>query len=328
MKSKVPLRLSIVIPVFNSEKTIGALCRDLVGALSGRYRLEVILVNDFSRDGSAEVCKALHDEFRDTVTLISLSRNFGEHNAVMAGLNNASGEYCVIMDDDFQNPPGEVSKLVEECLKGYDVVYAQHDTKKDGLFRNVGSRFNDTVANIVLRKPRGLYLSSFKVINRFLLDEIIKFSGPDPYIDGIILRTTANIGKVEVEHGRRPYGRSNYSLGKLVALWRNSVVNFSLLPLRLVGLMGILMLAGWFVYGFYILSERVLNPDRSYEYAVLLSVRFLLSGIALLAISLVGEYVGRIFLFLNREPQYVVREIRRASGKEMRVLRMTDGKRR
>ena len=220
-------RLSVVIPVYNAEKTIESLCNTLIDMYRLKFELEIILVNDNSKDSTHLICQRLHDTYRDTITYIRLSRNFGEHCAVMAGLNNASGEYAVIMDDDFQNPPEEISRLVTEMESGVDVVYTYYPVKRDSIFRNLGSALNDKMANVILQKPSDLYLSSFKIINRFLINEIIKYTGPDPYIDAIIFRATDSIGKIEVRHDKRRHGRSNYTIGKLISLWGNMVVTYS-----------------------------------------------------------------------------------------------------
>jgi undecaprenyl-phosphate 4-deoxy-4-formamido-L-arabinose transferase len=301
--------LSIVIPVYNAEKTIESLCKTLIDLYVEQHTLEIVLVNDNSHDSTDLVCRRLHETFKDIITYIRLSRNFTEHNAVMAGLNSATGSLCVIMDDDFQNPPEEVGRLVAEIEKGYDVVYSDYPQKKDSLFRNFGSLFNDRMANIILHKPAGLYLSSFKVMNRFLVNEVIKYTGPDPYIDAIILRSTANIGRVEVRHDRRSHGRSGYTLTKLISLWGNMVVSYSLIPLRILGVIGFVMT----IFGIYMGGTTLLDyllPGRvdPSEYETLTSVTAFARGFQLLAVSVVGEYVGRIYLSLNADPQFVVRE--------------------
>jgi len=307
--------VSIVIPVFNAEKTIESLCETLIDLYGQTCRLEIVLVNDNSRDSTHLICTRLYREHPQSITYLRLSRNFGEHNAVMAGLNHVTGDVCVIMDDDFQNPPEEVGRLLEELANGYDAVYSAYPKKRDSLLRNLGSRFNDRMATILLKKPADLYLSSFKALNRFLVDEIIKYTGPDPYIDAIILRTTSHIGRLQVSHAPRRHGRSGYTLGKLVSLWGNMVVSYSLIPLRLLGILGTLMT----LYGVYAGADYLLDlliptgPDPTAYDGLTASILFF-RGFNLLAISVVGEYVGRIYLALNRDPQYVVRErlLRRA----------------
>lgn len=303
------IALSIVIPVYNAAQTIESLCNTLTDLYADKYDLEIVLVNDNSRDSSDLICRRLQEKFSTIITYLKLSRNFSEHNAVMAGLNNASGALCVVMDDDFQNPPEEVERLVDEISRGYDVVYTEYAVKQDGMFRNLGSMFNDRMANIILHKPSGLYLSSFKIMNRFLVNEIIKYTGPDPYIDAIILRSTANIGRLEVRHERRRHGRSGYTLGKLISLWGNMVVSYSLIPLRLIGIIGLMLAIYGVVKGGHVLLD-FLSPsfEDLTDYETLTAVTAFFRGFQMLAISVVGEYVGRIYLSLNSDPQFIIRE--------------------
>jgi len=301
--------LSIVIPVYNAEKTIESLCNTLIDLYAGKYELELVLVNDNSRDSSHLICQRLQQEQPETIVYLRLSRNFGEHCAVMAGLNNISGDLCVIMDDDFQNPPEEVAQLLQEMDKGYDVVYTQYPVKNDSMLRNLGSLANDKMANLILRKPADLYLSSFKCMNSFLVREIIKYHGPDPYIDAIILRATGNIGKVQVRHDKRKHGSSGYSLKKLISLWGNMVISCSLIPLRVLGFIGLLLAVYGTIMGMDVLADVLLpTADDMTEYETLTAVTSFFRGFQMLAISVVGEYVGRIYLSLNADPQFVIRE--------------------
>src|SRR5687767_4758790 len=224
------LRVSIVIPVYRGGESIAHLVPALRESLSAYYELEIILVNDGSPDHSAAVCRGLAADFEE-VKFVNLSRNFGEHNAVMAGLRYVTGECAVIMDDDCQNPPEEVTKLVEELCRGYDVVFACYEKKHHSWLRNLGSRFNNEVATILLHKPRDLYLSSFKAISRFAIDEVVRYSGPYPYLDGLLLRFTSNYSRVTVRHVSRAGGSSGYTMRKLISLWLNMFTNFSVLPL-------------------------------------------------------------------------------------------------
>jgi len=304
-----PTSLAIVIPVYNSEKTIARLVDELVGNLGPLYRLEIILVNDHSGDRSEEACISLYQRYKDTVRFYSLSRNVGEHSAVMAGLNKTTAGYVVIMDDDFQNPVGEVTKLVEKALKGdFDVVYTYYREKKHNMFRNIGSWFHNRVANFMLRKPKDLYLSSFKVLSRFLVDEIIKYKAPFPYIDGLILQATENIGRVEVEHHPRQESRSGYTLGKLVSLWLNMFTNFSILPLRLSVFLGFVFAFLGLAMGAYTVIEKINHPDLPVGFASLIFSISVFAGVQLISLGIIGEYIGRIFLTLNRKPQYTIKK--------------------
>ena len=304
-----PVALSLVIPVFNSEGTIERLVEGLIGELGSLFRLEIVLVNDNSMDRSEEACISIFEKHGKTVKFYSLSRNVGEHNAVMAGLNKVTGDYVVIMDDDFQNPVGEVVRLVETAVANqYDVVYSYYETKKHSVLRNLGSWFNDKVANLMLQKPKHLYLSSFKVLNKFLVNEIIKYQAPFPYIDGLILQITDNIGKVIVDHNERREGRSGYTIKKLISLWLNMFTNFSILPLRISIIMGFVFASVGLILGVYSAIEKLLNPNVPLGFTSLLVSISIFGGIQLIMLGMVGEYIGRIFLSLNKKPQYTIRK--------------------
>ena len=301
--------LSIVIPVYNGASSIA----ELVGALE-QLRIqgghEIVLVNDGSRDNSLAVCRALVERARVPIALVDLSRNYGEHNAVMAGLWHARGEYAVVMDDDFQNPPEEVGRLVDHAIRrGYDIVYTHSPVKHHHWLRNLGSRLNDRVANFMLDKPRHLYLSSFKCLSRFLVDQILRYRGPYPYIDGLALRCTRNIGTLEVRHEPRREGRSNYTLRKLLRLWLNMFVNFSVMPLRVSTVVGLACSVLGLGLGIDVLVERLLRPDIPVGWASVLMPVVLFSGVQLVMLGLLGEYLGRLFLTENQTPQFVVREV-------------------
>jgi len=304
------LTISIVIPVYNGGATIEQLCDSLVDELGHSFRLQIVLVDDGSTDNSVAVGRELHERHPEVVDCITLSRNFGEHNAVMAGLHCAEGDYCVIMDDDLQNPPAEVRNLIDEITKGYDVVYTRYNAKRHSLFRNLGSRLHNWMATHALGKPPDLYLSSFKIVSRFVVREVIHYTGPDPYLDAIILRITRKIGTVKVRHEPRGNGKSGYTLAKLVSLWGNMFVAFSLYPLRLLGALGIVMALAGFFYGLYTFVALALpsmeDPDG---YQRLNAAMWFSRGLTLLAIGIVGEYIGRIYMYLSRDPQFIIRDM-------------------
>lgn len=300
--------ISIVIPVYNGGKSIQKLVDILIEKLS-TYKLEIVLVNDCSPDNSEEKCIQLFERYQGTVKFFSLSKNVGEHNAVMAGLNQVNGNFTVIMDDDFQNPVSEVEKLIDYAIESNnDVVYTYYDKKQHSFFRNLGSKFNDIMATYLLKKPRNLYLSSFKVLNLFLVKEIIKYDLPFPYIDGLILRTTNNIGKIKVKHKKRQEGKSNYTLVKLVSLWMNMFTNFSIVPLRIATVIGFIFSFFGFIYGIYAVIDKMLHPNLPIGYTTIIVFISIFSGIQLIAMGMIGEYLGRMFLSHNKKPQYSVRK--------------------
>lgn len=308
--TKLNINLSVIIPVYNSEATIPAVVSSVIEYLDDKVSFfEIILINDgSSEDDSRQVCEDLAKK-HSNIIFISLSKNFGEHNAVMAGLQYSTGEIAVIIDDDLQNPPSEIIKLIEEVNKGYDVVYSKYEHKQHGYFRNFGSKINDIAATILLKKPRSLYLSSFKAINRFLINEIIKYTGPYPYIDGLIWQVTDNYSSVLVKHNKREMGESGYTLKKLVSLWLRMFTNFSVLPLRLSIVFGLVISLIGFFAALLFLIEKFNNPDIPLGWASLIISFLLLSGIQLCSLGMIGEYLGRLFLRDNGKPQYVIRDV-------------------
>lgn len=303
------VNLSIVIPVYNSEATIGPLTEKLIDALSRDYNLEIVLVNDNSKDNSEKVCIELYKKHKPFIKFYSLAKNVGEHNAVMAGLNQVTGDYTVIMDDDFQNPISEVLKLVEFAKEhNFDVVYTYYDRKQHSFFRNLGSKFNDKVANIMLNKPKDLYLSSFKLLNKFVVKEIIKYDMPYPYIDGLVLRTTNSIGKIKVHHVARGQGRSGYTIKKLVSLWLNMFTNFSILPLRWSIIVGFIFAVLGLIFGVVIMIEKFSDPTLPMGFTTIAVAVFIFAGIQLISLGIIGEYIGRIKLSQNKSPQYTIKK--------------------
>lgn len=308
------MKLSVIIPVYNSTKVIGRLVKDLEKELAPLYGLEIVLVNDGSPDLTcAEACRNIAEK-NEKVKFLNLSRNFGEHNAVMAGLNYCTGEAAVIIDDDFQNPPSEVTKLVDKLNEGHDVVYTYYKNKKHSMFRNFASKFNNLIASILIGKPYNLYLSSFKAINRFVIGEVIKYTGPYPYIDGLILRTTNNYGCFLAEHQTSEKEKSGYTSRKLIALWMNMFTNFSILPLRIATYLGFVFAFFGFLGAIIFFIEKLQDPELPVGWASLIVSLLVISGIQLFAIGMVGEYLGRLFLKDNGDPQFVIRNTVNCKG--------------
>jgi glycosyltransferase involved in cell wall biosynthesis len=310
-----PINVSVVIPVFNAEATIGALTERLVEVFNDCGALQIVLVNDGSWDRTHEVCLALVDKLPHVVSYICLAKNFGEHNAVMAGLRHIMGDYVVIMDDDCQHHPEDAVRLVDEArARGLDLVYSDYPSREHHWFRILGSRFNGMVANFMLDKPKDLYLSSFKCLSRWLVREIVKYKGPFPYIDGLALRCTRNIGRIPIAHHRRPTGRSGYNLRKLVELWLNMCVNFSVMPLRVSAVLGLTLVVCGALLGVAVVLEKFTGRDIPAGWPFLAIITLLFSGVQLLTLGIIGEYLGRLFLSINEMPQFVIKEFRGVRG--------------
>ena len=291
--------LSVVIPIFNSALRIEALVSVLEHELKN-IQYDIILVNDGSKDDSESVCLNLAKN-RPQINTLSLSKNFGEFNAVMCGLNYAKGKYVVVIDDDFQNPPSEILRLLECAYSGdHDVVYSYYSEKKHSILRKLGSFIINYFATYLLKKPKDLYLSSFKLLSQDLVVEIIKFKTPYPYLDGIIFFLTDRIGKLEVIHNAREDGQSGYTIRKLISLVFTVFFGYSLLPLRIIMSLGVLSIFLSLTYmGLYFFD---IIPEWGSP------VIIFFCGVILCSLALVGEYVGKTFMLLNGNPQYLVRK--------------------
>lgn len=300
--------ISVVIPVYNSEKTIGQVVNKLISLYSQEYRFEIILVDDYSKDNSNKVCKNLAIK-NNNIKLISLCKNYGQHSAIMAGLTFCKGEYVVLMDDDMQNPPEEVSKLIHKIEKGYDVVCGARQEYRQNAFRKFGSSLNNQMFNIMLDKDKGLIMSNFLVMRKYIVKELIKYDGPYPYIQGLILRTTRNVTHVLVEHQKREVGKSNYNLLKLLRLWTNGLTNFSIKPLRISTFLGTFFALVGFIVSLVLFIRKIVNPSIQLGWTSLMVTIVFLSGVQLISIGMLGEYIGRLFMFQNKSPQFVIKEV-------------------
>lgn len=304
--------LSFVIPLYYSADTLAPLVKQ-IEALEIEGGHELVLVNDGSRDATAGLCRELLRDARIPMIFVNHARNYGEHNAVLTGYRHARGAYLVNLDDDGQNPPAEAVKLWRHAKReGLDVVYGHYSHKEHPAFRNFGSWLTNRMTDWVLDKPKGFYLSSFRCVSAFVAREVASHEGPYPYIDGLILQVTQNIGALEVLHTERAAGRSGYTLRRLLRLWLSTFVNFSVMPLRLATLLGLMMAAAGLLGLGLVFYLWLMNQGPDYGWGSLMGALLVFSGTQLVVLGLIGEYVGRMFLTVNRRPQSVVRSVERA----------------
>jgi glycosyltransferase involved in cell wall biosynthesis len=303
--------LSFVIPLYYSAETIVPLVKSIEQLeIPGGH--EIVLVDDGSRDATTGLCRELLRDARVPITLVNHARNYGEHNAVLTGYRHARGAYIVNLDDDGQNPPAEAVRLWEHArTQGLDAAYGHYEDKKHSLWRNFGSWLTNRMTDWVLEKPRGFYLSSFRCVSAFVAREVAKHAGPFPYIDGLILQVTQNVGALTVRHDERTAGQSGYTLRRLVRLWASTFVNFSVMPLRLATLLGLLMATGGLVGLAFVFYLRFTHQGPAYGWGTLMGALLVFSGTQLVMLGLIGEYLGRMFLTVNGRPQSTVRSVER-----------------
>ncbi len=304
-------KISFVIPCYRSENTLSGVVGEINDTMKNmqEYDHEIILINDGSPDNTwGAICDVVSKDVTGNILGINFAKNFGQHAAIMAGLNHTKGDYVVCLDDDGQTPASEVGKLIQALVDGADVAYARYERKQHSIFRNFGTFMNETMATVMLGKPKELYVSSYFAARRFVVDEMIKYESSYPYVIGLVLRTTKNIVNVDVNHRKRTEGESGYSFVKLFALWVNGFTAFSIKPLRLATFAGSVFAILGFLYGIYTIIKKFVYPIAPMGYAALMSAVIFMGGMLMLMLGMVGEYVGRLYISQNKNPQYVIRE--------------------
>ncbi len=301
---------SVIIPCYNSSQTIEhvvTMTRDEMVRL-GRGEVEFVLVNDCSPDGGATlaVLKELAAQYSD-VKVVSLAKNSGQHNALMAALRFAKGDVIIGMDDDGQTHPSQLGTMFETFDQGYDLVYGYYPHKKHSFLRNLGSRFNDLTVNAMIQKPKDVRTSSYFIVRRFVRDYAVQYTGPYTYLLGLFMRCTKNIASVPIQHFEREVGESNYTLKSLIGLW-SDIIGFSVIPLRVASFTGFFFAAVGIIFAITIVIRKLVDPTLSMGWPSLMCAITFFFGLTFLFLGMIGEYVGRLFLSMNKEPQYVIRE--------------------
>lgn len=302
--------LSFVIPCYHSAATLPGVVREIEDTVrrDGRYAFEILLVNDNPPDETYGVIRALAAE-NPRVRGICMTRNFGQHAALLAGYREAEGDIVVSLDDDGQTPAEQLFRLVDALGEDVDVVYAQYPSKKHSAFRNFGTFMNERMAVWLLGKPRQLHITSYFAMRRLVARQIVEYRSPYPYVEGLVLRATSRIVNVPVEHRARESGESGYTFAKLLNLWLNGFTAFSIKPLRVGTLAGVGIAGLGFLGAVVVLVQKLrLGDGIDAGWSSLMCMLLILGGLILAMLGLLGEYIGRIYVSLSACPQYVVRE--------------------
>ena len=312
--------ISIVIPCYYSEKTIGKVVSMVMEEFQKNpgYDCEFVLVNDGSTDGTFSEIRRLA-ETCPNVCGVNLMRNFGQHNALMASLHYTKGDYILGMDDDMQTHPSQIFKLIHKIEEGYDLVYGIYPISKNSFGKNLTSKLNEVSSRIMLNRPKEIRSSNFWIITRAVRDEVIKYDSYNPYIDGIFYRVTHRIGNVPVEHFKRESGTSGYTLKKLIHLWL-AYWNFSQIPLRISFFLGLFSAAAGILIAFAVIINKLLHPDIPLGWSSTMCVIAVFFGLVLMVLGIIGEYLGKIILILNNTPQFIVRETINSKGRGMETI--------
>jgi undecaprenyl-phosphate 4-deoxy-4-formamido-L-arabinose transferase len=302
------VEISVVVPVYNSEPCLLELVRQTAAALH-EHAHELILVDDQSTDGSWGVIRRLCENHQNLVG-IRLRKNAGQDSAILCGLRLAQGRFIVIMDDDLQHAPSDMLALYAQCRDHeWDVCYAHFPVRKHAWWKRFGSWLNGKLAELVIAKPRQLYLSPFKIIRQEIVKEVVKYTGAFPYVDGLILAVTHNIGQADVAHHDRQLGQSAYGMAKSVVVFMRVATGFSVWPLRVATCSGMVCALGAFFLALFYLAQYARSGHRVEGWITIVILLLLLGGLLLTSVGMVGEYLGRLYLNNNGKPQSTVKEV-------------------
>lgn len=305
--------VSIVIPCYNSEKTIGRVVELAIEEFARLkdYECEFVLVNDYSRDGTWNSISLLADQYA-CVKGINLAKNFGQHNAIMAALNYAEGDLIVGMDDDMQNHPSQIPLFLDKIEEGYDIVFGVFKERKFSWFKNLTGAVSRYLLWHLLDRPKDIQMSSFWCCRKYVRDEVIKYDGYNTFLQVLFFRTSHNIANIEIEHYAREVGTSNYTFRKGLNLFL-SCLNFTVIPLRVATFFGTLFSAAGFIGAVTVFVRKLINPSVAIGWSSLMCALLVLFGICFLMLGIIGEYLGKLMLNVNKTPQFVIREKRNIS---------------
>ncbi|HEY7894666.1 MAG TPA: glycosyltransferase [Gemmatimonadaceae bacterium] len=318
-------KISVVVPVYNEEANIPELVPRLFTVLDALDRpVEVICVDDGSRDRSLDILRGLVDRYPDRLRVVELSRNFGQHPAILAGFAIATGDVIVTIDADLQNPPEEIPKLIALSDQGFDVVGGVREVRRDSLFRRVASRLVNRVTTAITGIRMTDYGCMLRAYSREVIDLINRCEESSTFIPALAQTFSRRPAEVAVRHAERRAGESKYSLYRLFRLNFDLMTGFSVVPLQIFTLFGFLTASGGLVLGIYLLIRRfvLLRASEADGVFTLFALAFVVMGVLMAGLGIVGEYVGRIYQEVRGRPRYLVRRVYGGTGA---LIRLEDG---
>lgn len=309
--------LSVVIPIYNEEQNIPLLYERLHAVLCGLPQsYEIILVNDGSRDGSAQLLDETYAKDPQHVKITHFNGNFGQHMAIMAGFEQSTGKTVVTLDADLQNPPEEIPKLLAEIAKGHDIVEGVRQVRQDNAFRRYASKLN----NWMREKTTGIRLqdqgSMLRAYDRRVVELMLMSKERSTFIPALAYSYASNPGFINVAHAERNQGKSKYSLIRLFRLHFDLMAGFSSAPLQFVTFTGMGVSVLSFLFFIYMIIRRLVIGPEAEGLFTLFAIQFFLLGLLLFSIGIVGEYIGRIYLEVRRRPRYVIKKILSSEKKD------------
>lgn len=299
-------KLSFVIPCYGSENTIEHVISGIETTVANKNPYEIICINDCSPDNVYSVLERIASRNKN-LKVINLAKNFGQHNAMMAGYHHVTGDIIITLDDDGQTDPKMCYSLINAIDEETDVVYARYPVKKHNPFRNFGTWMSKQMKIWLCDWPKSLTGTSYFAAKRFVIDEIKKYENPYTFPTGLIIRATRKIKNIDIEHHERESGKSGYTFKKLLNLWLNGFTQFSVKPLRIASFIGGFVAFIGFIYAIITIIRKLLNPDILIGYSSIMCILLFIGGMIMLMLGLIGEYIGRIYICINNCPQYVIR---------------------
>lgn len=301
---------SVVVPVYNSEHTLEELYSRIRSVFDERIErdFELILVDDGSKDHSYEKMQELHK--RDgRVKIVQMAKNFGQHPALLCGFSYAKGDFIITMDDDLQHPPEEIPKLVSAMDErdDVDVIIAKYEGRQHNVIRRLGTWVSVYATSKMLKKPRDLEITSFRLIRKFVIDAIVKMNVHLPQIGNLLVQTSNRIINVPVQHDARKYGKSGYSFGRLVKDLLYDITTNSAFPLIVVRDLGIVSFVISMILGLYYLVRYFMFGVSVEGWTTLVLILLAYNGIVLLSIGIIGAYLMHILDESKKMPNYVER---------------------
>lgn len=302
--------LSIIIPCYCSGNNISVVVEDIDRTMKTTdLSYEIIMVNDGSPDNTFEIIDKIARS-RSNTYAVDLAKNSGQHAAIMAGFNYAKGDLVATCEDDGQTQIEILPQLIAKIGEGYDVAAPSYKERgKRSLFRQFGTKCATAMGNWMIPRPKGVLVPIFFVAKKFVVQEIIRYNQPYPYIEGLILRSTFNIALIDAKQKERMEGKSGYTLKKMFNLWLNGFTSFSIKPLRLSIILGISSAIVGAIVGIYVIISKIVNSNVLVGWTSTIAIMLFMFGIILVVLGMIGEYIGRIYLCINKTPQFVVRQV-------------------
>lgn len=303
-------KISFCIPCYRSEKTIKTVIKEIEYEMNKttKYDYEIVCVVDGSPDDVFGVLCDLGKNNR-RIKVVNLARNFGQSGARMASLYYATGEYMVCLDDDGQCPMDCFWNLFSQIENGFDVSIAKYIKKKQSVIKNIGSYFNKVTTHILLDVDKDFKMTNFFVMKSFVVEKILEYKNPYPFMTGLITRVTTNIAFVQMNDRNRLQGETGYTLKKLISHWLNGFTAFSIKPLRISSFIGAICAFAGFVFMVYTVIRKIVGDNITVGYSSIVAILLFVGGLLMLMLGMIGEYIGRIYICLNNSPQYVVKDV-------------------